>query len=629
MILFVDTISPQPYHPEIIEQAKIGASEKTAMMIAEYLGRSDDVIFAQKHNVNFQSKYVKYCNLKVIPSLKPDIIVIIRNATIVGELYANFRNSKLVLVLDDIYNPETDGELPCNIPIKIVTKSDWHLKHIKECFMSHRKIFADAIRIYNPIMEINPLQHPKGKVNINHLLFASSPHKGLQHAINLFRFLKQNIPSLKLYVANPGYRNHSAPKIDGVVYLDKLPYKELLKYMKTSLCVFAPNIEYPETFGCVMAEAHYVGTPVLAHDLGAMSEILTKDEIVDCRNPQEVLDKIVDWRMKRPVVRMSKEYTIESVGDEWIKMFGDIYKDDMPMELEYTKDQELKVLFVTRTNLANAPKSLADSINKYTNIKCDINNKPIPGYHIIHFHNIYIPCKHSKTLLHYHSEPTRVSLKKHFEDNPLFPENKVVISQYHATLEDFSDCFVVKNLLEFDTELYKIKRNTNTTIRVGYSPSITQKANEYYNKGFQETIEIFKKVASKRKIEFDVIHQVSYEECIRRKSLCDIIIDECVTGSYHRSGLEGLALGKVAVCWMKEDVEKLIPGIPFENIHISDLEEWLMNLPEDKKDLHEKGLQNRIWMNNNWYPKKIVEEYVSIYDKILRNEKINRQTKNQ
>ena len=482
MLLFIDAVSSQPYHSGIMDVADVGASSKTAMMIAEWLGRTEEIVFAQRYDIEYKSKYVTYTNINNINALEPRAVIIIRDISLLSQVYAVFPNSNIILILDDFYTPKLFERYPCNVPVKIICQSQWHKNNIKTCVEQHFGLKLDIDFIYNPIQEcyVKSIDVDKDK-----LFFANSPNKGLEYTIQVFKLLKTKIPELKLYIANP----HDKPNIDGVVYLDRLPYQELLEHLKSSLCLFHPNISYPEVFGCTAAEANYVGTPALVHDFGAVSEVLDKDQVIDARNVKTIYDKIVRWRANRPLVKMKEDFEINNIGEKWISMLNDLDENKKTMTLEY-KDNKMKILFIKKTNLAKAPDELANAINKYTNHYCYVSDMPQKGYNILHYHNVYIPANHKYKIIQYHSEPTRVTRSHHFERTHKgleFPTKELVISQYQATLPEYKGCHIVQNVIDFMSELYTPRYTNTTPIRIGYSPSTYTRINKYFDKGYDKT----------------------------------------------------------------------------------------------------------------------------------------------
>jgi hypothetical protein len=266
--------------------------------------------------------------------------------------------------------------------------------------------------------------------------------------------------------------------------------------------------------------------------------------------------------------------------------------------------------------LANAPDELIKAINLYSEHDAEFYRKCSEG-DIFHYHNQTPPewAPAPNQVIQYHSEPFRCNLH--------FPGKKLVLAQYHALLAKFSDCIPVRNVINFESyPLIEIKDK----LRVGYSPSVKTRVNQYYDKGYVETKRILQRLKQRYPSDFDydIITDASLEECIKRKSRCNVIIDECVTGSYHRSGLEGLALGKLTICYMKDIlIEQLYyiindNNIPFQNVKIDNLENYIdMLIGCNITDIINCGNSNRNWMETYWHPKDIVNEYIQIYKELL------------
>ena len=268
------------------------------------------------------------------------------------------------------------------------------------------------------------------------------------------------------------------------------------------------------------------------------------------------------------------------------------------------------------------PDELSKAINKYTNHKSYIyghnnENKILltQKYDILHLHNrIWHFENANKKIIQYHSEPKMVDL---IDDNSI--DRKLVISQYQATLNEFKDCHVVRNVIDFKTPLYNMVDIDR--IRIGFSPSRIKKLTNWHDKGYVRTVKTLKKLRKhKKNVEIDIITGVSLKECIQRKARCNILIDEVVTTSFHRSGLEGLALGKATICYVGDAVEKTLFKVtgsnvnPFINVSIDNLYDELLKLVNGGiMHLISMGRNSRAWMEAYWEPRAIVEEFIKIY----------------
>jgi len=242
---------------------------------------------------------------------------------------------------------------------------------------------------------------------------------------------------------------------------------------------------------------------------------------------------------------------------------------------------------------------------------------------IVHFHNkifdnpIFNQNPNIKKIIHYHSQPPIVQRT--------FPEKfiinrKLVLTQYHCLLKEYKDCKIIRNFFDYDTEpVYN-----QTCIKIGYSPS--NKGNSpYSDKGYKETNDIFKALKTKYKdgISIQIITGKSYNECIRLKKDCHIIIDECKTGSFHKCTLEGLMLGCIVCVYIKSELQakhRELYGqtLPILNTSMKDLQAKLEScIKMGRAQLQEIGKQNRKTFMEYWNGKIVAEEFDEIYDKVL------------
>jgi hypothetical protein len=193
----------------------------------------------------------------------------------------------------------------------------------------------------------------------------------------------------------------------------------------------------------------------------------------------------------------------------------------------------------------------------------------------------------------------------------------VVVGQYQAALPEFRNWMIVPNPISFWEAEYQVG-NKPDKITICYTPS--GKHEQYprehklywHSKGYQTTMRVLEKLAKQFEIKLEVIHnrQISHAESIAMKRRSHIVIDECVTGSYHRNSLEGLAVGCVVVngIGLLPKVAEILLAcagslseIPFVSAKLENLEAVLTELIESGKDeLVQKGLKNRAWLEENW-----------------------------
>ncbi len=267
----------------------------------------------------------------------------------------------------------------------------------------------------------------------------------------------------------------------------------------------------------------------------------------------------------------------------------------------------MKIQIVANTWLAGAPAALAQAINKHTEHQAFISCEKDTDADVLHFNNSFFNT-YKPAVIQYHSEPR-------WKDVMLdCPYRKLVNAQYHMFLPEYRNCKPVRQVINFDEpewDLMPVGQNV-----IGYSPTSRSKVGQWHDKGYERTVEILHNMHERLGYDFDVIENVSYEECIQRKRRCSILIDECVTGSYHRSALEAVALGKIAICNLSEELQdwfRLRFGSnPFR---IADMN----SLPAALIRTHYSGCfsSNRFWMIKNWHPRDVAAEYIEIYKEVL------------
>src|SRR5262249_10891306 len=131
-------------------------------------------------------------------------------------------------------------------------------------------------------------------------------------------------------------------------------------------------------------------------------------------------------------------------------------------------------------------------------------------------------------------------------------------------------------------------------------------------KGYETTMRVLDRLAARFSLQLEVMRrsQLSHAESLAMKRRAHIVIDECVTGSYHRNSLEGLAAGCVVVngvgllpavaAVMRRCAPEAGP-LPFEFSRLEDLEATLEALIAiGAGGLEAKGAANREWVERHW-----------------------------
>jgi glycosyltransferase involved in cell wall biosynthesis len=291
--LFFDPSCQRPYDTRTLREQAMGGTESTVTRVADAL----DALVVQHNRTETFGRYGP-------PKRTPGITHVIVNRDsralpVVRELYPNAR---VYLWLHDQLSPgskrgrrlaSTSGLLR-ELGVTIICVSDWQRRRVEATLRSIRiEDRVSAHTIYNPIDDA--LAPDGSPVDDRKLVFFSSPNKGLKFTLDAFRAMRRQMPDLRLVVGNPGYKIRKSARIEGVEYLGPQPQQRIHAEVRTALCTFFPNFVIPETFGLVFAESKAVGTPVLASDCGAATEVIG--------DPEQVLPVTLAHRAYEGVLR--------------------------------------------------------------------------------------------------------------------------------------------------------------------------------------------------------------------------------------------------------------------------------------------------------------------------------------
>jgi hypothetical protein len=192
----------------------------------------------------------------------------------------------------------------------------------------------------------------------------------------------------------------------------------------------------------------------------------------------------------------------------------------------------------------------------------------------------------------------------------------VVVGQYQATLPEFAGWSVVPNPVPLWESPYQPEPKPDV-ITIAYTPSGRHESFPvdhrlyWHGKGYDTTLRVLNRLLERHGIRLQAIGngQISHADALAMKRHAHIVIDECVTGSYHRNSLEGLAAGCVVVNGVglrpaiREMLQTCANGAnsPFVFAHLGSLEEELEGLISlGAAALVQRGAVARQWMEQHW-----------------------------
>lgn len=334
-ILFADTTHPKPYgFPELAAQA-MGGTESSVLRTAAILANKGHpvTVFQQARDGATEHSGIQFIGpAQLATTSAPNHVVVLRKFPQLKVFEKQFPKATFHLWIHTYKNWEY------GLKRAVKFKPGWQLitnskTHAADCerllnrgLLGHLfNLFKAKIKIktcYNPI-SASLAEYPPQSRDTNKLLFLSAPNKGLAQTLRTFQQINRHLKDLKLYVANPGYRDDQPEDIPNVHYLGALPAEAVKAHIASSLCVFYPQNSFAETFGLIYAEANALGTPVLAHDIGAAREILhPNNELIDAEDNYQITKTLVKWQRELPQVSYRDMFDDAAVYSQWVDALG-------------------------------------------------------------------------------------------------------------------------------------------------------------------------------------------------------------------------------------------------------------------------------------------------------------------
>ena len=193
----------------------------------------------------------------------------------------------------------------------------------------------------------------------------------------------------------------------------------------------------------------------------------------------------------------------------------------------------------------------------------------------------------------------------------------VVVAQYAADAPEFADWGLVPNPVPLWEPAFQPGPKADR-ITIVYTPAdrhgVFAAGDQRFthSKGYEATVGILRALVRRHDIDLVIreAHPLPHAAALAAKRRAHIVIDECVTGGYHRNSLEGLAAGCVVVnaAGTRPEVVTSLrrvtadeAPVPFETATLETLERLLEDLIDrGAAALASAGAANRVWMERYW-----------------------------
>lgn len=324
------------------------------------------------------------------------------------------------------------------------------------------------------------------------------------------------------------------------------------------------------------------------------------------------------------------------------------------------------VVHVGLTPVAGSPIQTVQALNQYSSSYCArfVNSNPLIYGTRTFDEDLVLPKDraeiieviHSSKILHLHQSIDLVNNEFGVDFRKLRSEGKILVRQWHSEPDHFErygfsspeslageglpwlvlgqyheryypQARIVPNIIFSDVDLNSLKHSSYEKVKVVYSPTNRFRAAErrWATKGYYETTQMLNELSQKFDFTFQVIEDRPWLEVMREKSMATMVIDDLVTGSYHRSGLEGLMLGKPTFTHLDCRTASCLSGmvgtleIPFINTTLRQFPFIFAELFGNSNLLNEISRASRQWFETYYSPKKLISHYINIYDELMDN----------
>ncbi len=171
---------------------------------------------------------------------------------------------------------------------------------------------------------------------------------------------------------------------------------------------------------------------------------------------------------------------------------------------------------------------------------------------------------------------------------------------------------IIPQLIDIDNFLPVFPAPTETVPLIVHAPSSAP------YKGTQYVLEAVERLKSEKiPFRFELIQNMPHEQALAIYQEADIIVDQLNVGSFGIFSLESLALGKMVICYIREDLyDKYPPKLPIISANPDNIYDVLKDMI-NKPDLrHQVGQDSRRYVEKYHDSKIVAKQLLNLYESI-------------
>lgn len=294
----------------------------------------------------------------------------------------------------------------------------------------------------------------------------------------------------------------------------------------------------------------------------------------------------------------------------------------------------MKVAIVAWTAIAGAPWNQFHCLKKYTSLNVRLINQRITyadqrrfphdlffsneraqqwikQADVVHIHN-YLPLELQKLL-----NKNRQLIVATLHSCPRQGTWKELSSFAHKTytirqpmqMREYKGFDTLPNL--FDVWGYHTLNRGVENLKIVYAPTSKGGLSLPSSKGYPQVLPILKKFTKEHE-DISLVHfdGMEYKKNLERKRQCQIVVDDVCPDhkTFHLTSIEGAVFGQAILTSQPEGT-----GYPFVETTINTLEKTLEKIYNNRRWLALLCKQSREWAEDEWDPKKHVDDYLRAY----------------
>ena len=233
---------------------------------------------------------------------------------------------------------------------------------------------------------------------------------------------------------------------------------------------------------------------------------------------------------------------------------------------------------------------------------------------VIHIHN-YLPRElsrrinrqHQKVIATFHSVPRQGN----WQELMRFSAKNFVIRQ-PLQMREYKNFSTLPNLFDIWSYTKPPLKTYTGTLNIVYCPTNKNPNTTPGTKGFLSVMPILDQLKKEHGDEINIISHsnMEYYENLRQKALGHITIDDIIGETFHLTSLEACCTGQAILTSTPPSWH-----YPFVYTTLQTLKERLDYLINHREFLEFTANLSRTWLEKNWNPKAMVNEYIDAYTK--------------